>query len=366
MKKVIPILLLIMLLLCGCIDDSDMPTTSSEAEPEVQMLADMSFRISGYNGIPKNILINNYKSPIYFNGSQMERTLDTPLTILINESGNNVFVGYDKLSGIFYNTCEDKKGIHEKCIWTSHGKIVYRGTDRIFFVFYEDDRSAVYSCDFYGENITKLYQSDYSVEKVVQEGEYIYFLESGIIDGETIDCVYRLNLNDLKKDLMISESGIYYFMPIDGDLLYKSPSDNNHYIYKLKDKSSKFYADETVLPYAFFKNSLYFEQDGYICRRGDGGLGETEYLFEGKCSGLYFTEHYIYRYVHSDGVYRYDYGFNAGEFVFSLKDYKRSVVTSVSDEMLVFTYSIGEGSSKEIHLVVVDLKTKDKFDAILS
>lgn len=366
MKRIIPFLLITAFLFVGCADDKAVSNSLSEPVAEVKMLADMSFQISGYDGLPKEFLLNNYQRPIYFNGSPMEALLDTPLTLYINESGNNVFVGYDKLSGVFYNTCDDEKGVHESCVWTSYGKTVFGGIDRMFFVFHEDEESVIYSSDFYGENKKKLYRSDYSVQKVVQEGEYIYFLESGIIDGETADNIYRLNLADSTIELLLSQKDIYYFMPMNGKLLYSSPTDNNYYIFNPKDKSSKLYADSAMLPIAFYKNSMYFEHEGFICRRDDSGVGKTEYLFEGDYSSMFFTENYIYRYVYNDGVYKHDYEFSINEPIYSLKDYPRTSVCSVSEEALIFRYTLGENSGRETHIVIVDLKTKELFDAVIS
>lgn len=367
MKKLLVLCLSLIILLCGCGEVQETTSAVSRPVPTAKKLAELSFQVSGYDGVPDEFLLNSYDPAIYYNGLPMERALDTPLTLYINESGNNVLVGFDKLSGVFYNTCDDEKGVHEDCIWTSHGKMVFCGTDRIFFVFYGDDDSAIYSCDFRGENKTKIYSSNYSVEKVVQEGDYLYFLENGVDDnGEVTDCVYRLNLVTLNAELILSQDNLYYFMPMSGKLLYLSPETNQYYIFDPSTGNNSLFSEEDMLPIAFYRNSFYYLQEGFICRRGENGFGKTEYLSDEQSSKLFFVNDSVYRYAYNDGIYKHDLGFAQSEQIFSLKNYKRASVCSVSDEMLVFTYTLGEGSAREVHLVIVDLATKEQIDAILS
>ncbi|MBQ3004110.1 MAG: DUF5050 domain-containing protein [Clostridia bacterium] len=370
-KTFIAILAVLLLGLAGCSDRVTQQSESSSFVSEQSEIREQggsfeeTFLISGFDGKTSGELADRFTHVIYYNESIMEGVMNTPSSLLINTMNDRVLLSYDKTTGVFSDACRDPLCDHESCVWASSGNRIYRGADGLFFLADEEDKTVLYHTDFNGANIKKLYTSVNMLSYVVQEGSYVYFLEE-VPDEETdltVSRIVRMSPDSTDTDVLLERVGLYYFMPLGGNILYLDP-DDGHMLFDTQTKQKQPFGPSEMLPLALCGEDFYYENDGALFCASAYGAGDAVMLTDQiRVSELLFDGGMIY-YHDGKTVYKASADFTEITEIYTAKTDERIPTVIVDDSLLFYRYTVRKGSSSKHHFVFADLQTGKTLEVV--
>ena len=372
MKKTLIVLLsLLLLALSGCSNRvPDEGGTSSIVSPQAETETsggnfDDNFPITGFAQKTHEELTENFSYAIYYNERMMEGVMDTPASLLINSMNRNVLLTYDKLTGVFAEACRDTLCNHESCMWGASSKRIYCGSNGLFFLVDEEEQTTLYQTDFTGSDIKKLYSSGDELFYVVQEEAYIYFLQE-FLDEETdttVTRLMRLKVDGSDTDILLEKSGLYYYMPMGGNILYLDQH-NGFMLYNTETEETQVFGSTEMLPLALFDKTFYYELDGDLYRKSNYGAGEAVLLMkDATIVELIFDGDKVYFHDGSK-VYEACEDFSKITEVYNAETEQRISNVIVDDNLLFYRYTERKGSARKHYFCFVDLATGESLEVV--
>ncbi len=377
MKNLFTVLLVVLALFLSSCGGKTTDDTVSGISDEVNEYAsfEQAFPVEGFNGKTEGGLLSDFDTAIYYNDDMMERALETPYGLYFKTGNRLSLMFYNKITGEFSNACKDSHCGHEECLWGSTGKFVYCGKTGMYFVFYGseylDGKNALYSSDFFGNNVKALYETADIVSHVIEENGYLYFILTGISDGNVPLCkLVRLDLETANTKVLFQSETLSDFMPVNGKILYSSEvnsteaTESSFYLYDPETETKEKYGEGNFLPVALYGESLYYVQNGSLYRRSSYGKGIEQLLEEDWCGAeLYFRNDSVYYSDSENRVYKLSLDFRKNEVIHSSKAAGRIFNVIADDNLLFYTYSSGVGASKKCYFVLVDTENGKVFKA---
>jgi len=372
MKKGLGVLLSVCLLVLGSCtsripeegEASSIVYEQSKNDTTYGSFAD-TFLIAGFAQKTPEALADEFRHVIYYNESMMEGVVNTPASLLINTLNESVLLSYDKQSGVFADACRDTLCDHESCLLGTSGNRVYCGADGLFVLASKDDETVLYHTDFTASDAKKLYTCKNTLSYVVQEGEYVYFLEEALDEqtNETISRIMRMKATGSDAEILLEQPGLYYYMPMGGNILYLDPNDG-FVLYDTQANETSAFGSAELLPIALYGNDFYYKQNGALYRASDYGTRDAKLLAEDiQINELLFDGESIYFH---DGktVYRTDMVFAEIQEIYTAETDERISNVIVDDHMLFYHYTVRKGSSRKHHFVFVDLQTNNVLEVV--
>lgn len=370
-KAFITILTVSLLAFAGCTDRVTQPSesfasVSEQSESRKQGGSfEETFLITGFDGKTSEELIDRFTHVIYYNESIMEGVMNTPSSLLINTMNDRVLLSYDKTTGVFADACRDPLCDHESCLWGASGKRIYRGAEGLFFLVNKEDQTVLYHTDFNGANVKELYKSANMLSYVVQEGSYVYFLEE-VRDEETdmtLSRIVRMSPDSTDTDVLLERAGLYYFMPMGGNILYLDP-DDGHMLFDTQTKQSQPFGPAEMLPLALCGEDFYYENQGSVYRASAYGTGDAVLLADQiHAAELLFDDGMIY-YHDGKTVYKASADFTEITEIYTAKTDERIPNVIVDDSLLFYRYTVRKGSSSKHYFVFADLQTGKTLEVV--
>lgn len=402
LKRLIIIFILALSLLCGCgrtvvEEESDDTETFSNRSEETTDMFSLTFPVECFTSLTTDELLARGVKENETNAEIFFVFLDTPLCIYGKRHAatgpttrHTDFFAYDKRTGTFSDACRDPLCDHTSCIWGMMDVLsyVYRGTDGLFFVYGDEEHSCIYATDFQGNNAKKIYEADDYVAPLKQLGNYLWFLQ-GIWNEEEnreVDVLIRLDLETGRTVTVLrdDQDDFYDFSPLGGAVLYQPDVKGEdggvavHFpSYRLRDPDTGedvlfldgegTNRDYTVA--GVHDNALYYysyvqeEQTFYLYRRGEGGYGKEELVAEASTATFSWTSGACYWWDRTDTgavLYRENeepYSIEVGECINRLV---------LDGDLLLCYYNIRDGFYHESHWLMINMKTGEQLDILLS
>ena len=324
-----------------------------------------SFPISGLTGKTTEELAELYSPVIYYNESQMEGVLNTPVSLLIKSMNRTVLISYDKETGVFTEACRDPLCDHESCLWGASGSRIYAGSDGLFFLIGQGDATVLYETDFAGAGQRIRYRSSNELSHVVQEGSVVYLLEEAVDEAtyNTVCRIVQIPADGSAPEILLEQAGLYYFMPLNGNILYRDPSEG-FLLYDRDEKTSRRFGPAEMRPIALCGEFFYYESEGTICRASDYGAGEKEELVtEIEISELVFDRHKVFGYDGSE-IYQISDDFSSTKAIYTAETEERITNVILDGNLLCYQYTSGKGSARKHFYVFEDLETGNHLEVV--